>query len=514
MSAYEVFSTVVTISRHTMETLVARSDNADPSQTVYHGRLLGNGRDSRALIRSQADGTEVLLSYVEPVRSAEPHVNAFLTVRGTRARFAGRTIIDAAGLTSTNPDEPLVRDLLTQQAHGQPTRLTLSPRTVFGGVDDLLHTWAQQQESGPVLLFHAAANDWNGERVAVALYEAAVPSFVRPLVPMILLDNVSRVVFNEDALGGRGVLLPNRGLLVVRREEGAWVCRARSGRTKNDRRAAYQAVMEAMQSCNHRAGMPVGIYAAEQAEQAVPERSTARVDDLRTQVDALTARLAAAEQTVLRLRRENTLLHRATSDDPHDDDSDGGENGDSDEPVIAESRVDQREPDRTETGPATFPQVFAWARRCCTRVSLSEDAEDQAGSLSSHPKAGVWIERTRLILQALDDYAAARADEKPVRNLRHYLQTLASPPFPDNQVSLKESAAVRRGRKFRDSRVFPLPWEVSDTGRGDFTAHVRIDTGGGGSVAPRLHFYDDTSGSTGKVYVGYVGPHLPNTLTN
>lgn len=41
-------------------------------------------------------------------------------------------------------------------------------------------------------------------------------------------------------------------------------------------------------------------------------------------------------------------------------------------------------------------------------------------------------------------------------------------------------------------------------------AHLKI--GGGNTIAPRLHFYDDCPRS-GKVYVGYLGPHLRNTLT-
>jgi hypothetical protein len=41
-------------------------------------------------------------------------------------------------------------------------------------------------------------------------------------------------------------------------------------------------------------------------------------------------------------------------------------------------------------------------------------------------------------------------------------------------------------------------------------AHLRI--GGGNTVAPRLHFYDDGP-NTGLVYIGYLGPHLRNTLT-
>jgi hypothetical protein len=46
-------------------------------------------------------------------------------------------------------------------------------------------------------------------------------------------------------------------------------------------------------------------------------------------------------------------------------------------------------------------------------------------------------------------------------------------------------------------------------------AHLKIAEGGG-MLAPRLYFHDDTRGPTGKVHVGYIGPHehMPNAGTN
>lgn len=43
-------------------------------------------------------------------------------------------------------------------------------------------------------------------------------------------------------------------------------------------------------------------------------------------------------------------------------------------------------------------------------------------------------------------------------------------------------------------------------------SHLKIAEGGG-DLAPRIYFYDDTGGPTGKVHVGFVGPHylMPNT---
>ena len=53
---------------------------------------------------------------------------------------------------------------------------------------------------------------------------------------------------------------------------------------------------------------------------------------------------------------------------------------------------------------------------------------------------------------------------------------------------------------------------VDASGAVTMLSHLKIAEGGG-DLAPRIYFYDDTGGSTGKVHVGFVGPHylMPNT---
>jgi hypothetical protein len=36
-------------------------------------------------------------------------------------------------------------------------------------------------------------------------------------------------------------------------------------------------------------------------------------------------------------------------------------------------------------------------------------------------------------------------------------------------------------------------------------AHLKISQTG---AYPRIHFYDDSRGTTGKIVIGYFGPHL------
>ncbi|WP_159040594.1 MULTISPECIES: hypothetical protein [unclassified Streptomyces] len=83
-------------------------------------------------------------------------------------------------------------------------------------------------------------------------------------------------------------------------------------------------------------------------------------------------------------------------------------------------------------------------------------------------------------------------------------------PFPAAKVAMRESDRVAQDEKMRKQRMLPVPEEVEEKGVVFMQAHLKI--GLGNTVAPRLHFYDDTP-RTGVVYVGYLGPHLRNTRT-
>jgi hypothetical protein len=66
--------------------------------------------------------------------------------------------------------------------------------------------------------------------------------------------------------------------------------------------------------------------------------------------------------------------------------------------------------------------------------------------------------------------------------------------------------------KFSSARTFRVPEEVDPSGRILMEAHIKLRPVG--YPAPRMYFHDDTAGATGKIWIGYLGEHLPNTRTN
>ncbi|MEU8692394.1 hypothetical protein [Streptomyces sp. NPDC048665] len=115
-------------------------------------------------------------------------------------------------------------------------------------------------------------------------------------------------------------------------------------------------------------------------------------------------------------------------------------------------------------------------------------------------------------LMALNHFAEASADGTASGDFLSWCKSEASStfPFPAAKVAMRESDTVAKNGKLRGERMLPVPKEVDENGQVFMQAHLKI--GGGNTIAPRLHFYEDGPRS-GKLYVGYLGPHLRNTLT-
>lgn len=123
-----------------------------------------------------------------------------------------------------------------------------------------------------------------------------------------------------------------------------------------------------------------------------------------------------------------------------------------------------------------------------------------------------WVEMAWDGLLALEDFAAASAAGTAQGDFRSWCSSSSADghPFPAGKVKMRESDSVGNRKRWKQERTFPVPPAVRFEEKMYMEAHLRI--GGGNTVAPRLHFYDD-GGNTGLLYVGYIGPHLTNTMT-
>lgn len=170
-------------------------------------------------------------------------------------------------------------------------------------------------------------------------------------------------------------------------------------------------------------------------------------------------------------------------------------------------------PVETEPSPTSFDQINQLVRTSMTNLILTYDP-DKAVELDDEWKGSTWAAKVWDCLSALNDYSALRRSNGFSGTFREYCSNV--PPgargYPSTRVAMVESESVRNNPRMRQERVLPVPREISRTGTVFMESHVKIDSAG--ATSPRVHFFDDTAGETGKVVVGYVGRHLRNTKTN
>jgi len=80
------------------------------------------------------------------------------------------------------------------------------------------------------------------------------------------------------------------------------------------------------------------------------------------------------------------------------------------------------------------------------------------------------------------------------------------PVGPGRTLVPVESETVKQDPSMAELRLLTVPTSVDSTGRVHMWQHIRI---GGGGEAPRIHYVE----SGAQIYIGYIGPHLKNTLT-
>ena len=133
--------------------------------------------------------------------------------------------------------------------------------------------------------------------------------------------------------------------------------------------------------------------------------------------------------------------------------------------------------------------------------------------LDIHEPLGVWASKAWSVLQALSDYSVASTSGQCERDVHGYLLNLPEGcrGYSANKHATNESEDVQKNPKFSEARLFPVPHTVEAAGVVAMMAHFKIAQSG--MMSPRLHYYDDVR-RTGKLYIGYIGPHLPTKRTN
>lgn len=150
-------------------------------------------------------------------------------------------------------------------------------------------------------------------------------------------------------------------------------------------------------------------------------------------------------------------------------------------------------------------------------VSLPDSVIRELDDIDTAPEAYNWGNKTWRGLRALAAYAEDRAGGWDKGGFWEWCASgpLLGWPATSKKLSMTESETVQNHDKLSRTRVFKIDPAVHPSGEVMMLAHLKISEGGG-NLAPRVYFYDDTNGSTKKVHIGLVGPHylVPNKSTN
>lgn len=158
--------------------------------------------------------------------------------------------------------------------------------------------------------------------------------------------------------------------------------------------------------------------------------------------------------------------------------------------------------------PAFCEEVLEEARRTLPLVVLPDTVDAGVADLDQHMNQS-WARKAWRALRAMQAYAEAKgAGQAQGMNLLSYCQAGDGPIVPEGWIALNESQTTDNNDRFRGLRTLPVDAQAHADGRVYMSAHIKIQKGG--TPCPRIHFYDDTDGATGKIHVGWFGDHLDN----
>lgn len=164
------------------------------------------------------------------------------------------------------------------------------------------------------------------------------------------------------------------------------------------------------------------------------------------------------------------------------------------------------EPEIDSFRPQFCSEVVEEARRRLEFVVVHASVDEHAARLDDHATNESWAQKSWTALEALNAYAIAKRDGFNGDFKTYCSRSAGDVILPTRWVGLHESELVRTNQRFRELRTLPIAEEAVPDGRIYMESHIRIELGG--TPCPRIHFYDDTSGATRKIHVGWFGDHL------
>ena len=154
---------------------------------------------------------------------------------------------------------------------------------------------------------------------------------------------------------------------------------------------------------------------------------------------------------------------------------------------------------------STIAETIAAARQHSKFLVIPSSAEQSIDVLESSATSGVWAKDLSRLFASMERYAVAVSRGTFGGDYMLWCQDKGD--YSTRKVAMRESDPTQKDHALRAKRVFTVSTDVDPTGMKLMLAHVKIQRSGGSQI-PRLYFHDDTRGATGKMHVGFIGPHF------
>lgn len=165
--------------------------------------------------------------------------------------------------------------------------------------------------------------------------------------------------------------------------------------------------------------------------------------------------------------------------------------------------------------PSSCMEAIERAQVHLEQIVIHPDAAQDIDRMDQNEHFALWGKRIYRHLQSLDAYSEAKASKYEGGFMPWCQHSGNMYTVPPKFIAMKESESVRNNQSLMEKRLLPIDKAVDPTGRIKMEAHLKPIEGGGMQI-PRIYFYDDTKGNTGKVHIGFIGPHdlMPNKSAN
>lgn len=151
------------------------------------------------------------------------------------------------------------------------------------------------------------------------------------------------------------------------------------------------------------------------------------------------------------------------------------------------------------------------ARAYLPGVVLQATATAKTHELDEALESGSWGQTSWRALRALQAYTEDADEYNGFWDWCEHSGSAYAWPASPKKLAMSESEGVTNSPEMRAARTFAISTDVDASGVLMMEAHMKIATGGG-PLSPRIYFHDDTKGRTGRIHVGFFGPHrhVPN----